>query len=306
MKPSVSVVILSFNRREALGRALRALGQCADEWSEVIVVDNASGDGSAEMVAAEFPQVRLVRLGRNRGISAWNEGFRVARGDHFFVLDDDSYPAPGAINAAVQHATANPGVGLVACRVENPETGCCVTERLAQPGCLQPDGRSYVVNDFIGCGALISAAVYRDIGGFEPDIFIYAHELEYSMRALASGHRTHYLPAALVYHERAFTTKRREAMFCFHNTRNFMLCVRRFCPPALARVSALYTWVRNLPLFLANGWLLPWLRLSGMALLPGRAGPSRYRADEPLYVRFARGMLSPAPLRTLARGGTTP
>jgi len=303
MKHSVSVVILSYNRRDALRRSLTALQACSDEWSEVIVVDNASDDGSAGMVEAQFPHVRLIRLAENRGISAWNEGFAAARGDYFFVLDDDSYPGPGAIAAAAEHAAADPRVGLVACKVVHPQTGCCVTDRLAQPDHAEPGGLAYLVNDFVGCGALIRADVYAQIGGFDPDIFLYVHELEYSMRALAHGWRTHYLPAAVVYHERANPCKRAEAAFSFHSARNYMLCTRRFCPPVLARVSALYTWIRNMPFFFSNGWFRSWLKLARMALLPGAAGGNCFRGRTPLYVHFARRLVTPAPLRILVREG---
>src|SRR5437763_815431 len=78
------------------------------ERVDAVVVDNASTDGSAEMVRDEFPDVRLIDNERNVGVSAWNQGFALARGDYVLALDDDCYlPADGlrgATTAAGRHA----------------------------------------------------------------------------------------------------------------------------------------------------------------------------------------------------------
>ena len=89
MAPSVTVVFLVFNRREELRSSLlRMTGESDYDPAlvDVVVVDNASEDGSADMVAREFPDVRLVRREVNCGVSGFNDGFRVAR-ETFAELD---------------------------------------------------------------------------------------------------------------------------------------------------------------------------------------------------------------------------
>ncbi len=92
---TVSVIVVSYNTREKLRRCLAAIG----EREETIVVDNGSTDGSAEMVAAEFPHVRLVEAGENLGFGrANNRGAALATGDLFLFLNSDCYAEPGAIS----------------------------------------------------------------------------------------------------------------------------------------------------------------------------------------------------------------
>src|SRR5690606_15305877 len=90
----VSVIIVAWNSGAVLHRCLRALGGRA---AEIIVVDNASADGTTGTLAAEFPGVRLVALAANIGFGpAVNRGARLARGDALFLLNPDTEPAPDA------------------------------------------------------------------------------------------------------------------------------------------------------------------------------------------------------------------
>lgn len=92
----ISVIVVSYNTRELLRRCLASLS----EADEVIVVDNASRDGSAEMVAADFPSVILIRNERNRGFgAACNQGLDVASGDFWLLLNSDAAAEPGALRA---------------------------------------------------------------------------------------------------------------------------------------------------------------------------------------------------------------
>src|SRR4051794_9499125 len=90
--PTVSIVFLVYNRREELRTSLREMLSGIDyprDRVDVIVVDNASEDGAAEMVREDFADVRLIRRETNCGVSAWNDGFAVAQGEWVLALDDD-------------------------------------------------------------------------------------------------------------------------------------------------------------------------------------------------------------------------
>ena len=100
--PDVSVVVVSFNTRDLLRDCLQTLAREAGGVSyETIVVDNASKDGSADMVAAEFPEAKLIRSPINLGFAAANNrGFAVARGRHVVLLNSDAFLRPGALSAS--------------------------------------------------------------------------------------------------------------------------------------------------------------------------------------------------------------
>src|SRR5208337_2850152 len=85
---------------------------------ETIVVDNASRDGSADMVATEFPEVRLIRSEINLGFAAANNrAFEVARGRYIVLLNSDAFLRPGALRLSIEHMDANPRAGLAGGRL---------------------------------------------------------------------------------------------------------------------------------------------------------------------------------------------
>lgn len=119
----VSVCIANWNCCDLLRRCLESLFQQDQGVAfEVIVVDNASSDGAAEMVAAEFPQVKLVRNGENLGFSkANNQAATIARGRYFFFLNNDTVVPAGTLRQFFEFAEANPSVGMVGPRLRGAD-----------------------------------------------------------------------------------------------------------------------------------------------------------------------------------------
>src|SRR3954451_13295931 len=91
--PRVTLAILAYNRRDAVCDTLRKMLEDLDYPGELepIVVDNASTDGTHELIAKEFPDVDVIRTERNLGASAWNRALAAGTGDWFLILDDDCY-----------------------------------------------------------------------------------------------------------------------------------------------------------------------------------------------------------------------
>jgi GT2 family glycosyltransferase len=129
----VSVVIVSFNTREVLRECLQTLErETSGVTYEAIVVDNASADGSADMVEKEFPRVKLVRRAVNLGFAAANNrGFALARGRYVSQLNSDAFVNPGALELAVKHMDAKPRVGLSGGRL------------VGRDGAWQPSARQF-------------------------------------------------------------------------------------------------------------------------------------------------------------------
>jgi len=121
--PRLSIVVLSWNTRELLAACLASLRAVSGELPfETIVVDNASADGSADMVAARFPEVRLVRNAVNEGYAIGNNtGAGFARGDLLLLLNSDTEVRPGALSTLVAFLDAHPGHGACAPRLDNPD-----------------------------------------------------------------------------------------------------------------------------------------------------------------------------------------
>ena len=117
--PDVSVCVVNWNCRDLLRKCLRSLlAQPQDAAFEVVVVDNASTDGAADLVEREFPQVRLLRNSENLGFSrANNQAARLAAGRYLFFLNNDTEMAAGTLGEFVRFADRNPGVGMVGPRL---------------------------------------------------------------------------------------------------------------------------------------------------------------------------------------------
>ena len=113
--------------------------------SEIFVVDNLSRDGSADMVAAEFPQVRLIRSDCNLGFAAANNrAFEIASGKYIVLLNSDAFLQPGALRRAVEYMDADPRIGLGGARL------------VGRDGSWQPSARLFpsLLNDFLTLSGL--------------------------------------------------------------------------------------------------------------------------------------------------------
>jgi len=190
-RPTVTLVFLVYNRREELRTSLRKMTVESDYEGEVeaIVVDNASTDGASEMVREEFPDVRLIRREDNCGVSAWNDGFAIADGDWVLALDDDCYlPSDGlrrAVEAAREHRA-----DLVSFAIGSSFDETARFDERYRTGLLS----------FWGCAVLMRREVIAALGGFDPGIFIWAHELEFMLRFYDRGFRHLHLPEVKAIH----------------------------------------------------------------------------------------------------------
>jgi GT2 family glycosyltransferase len=191
--PSVTVALVVHNRRDELRTTLHRMLVESDYGGELeaIVVDNASTDGSAEMVRDEFPGVRVIVRDENVGASAWNDTFAVARGEWILVLDDDCYlPADGLRRGLA--AAADHDADLVSFKVVSThDPGYDFTEAF-RTGLLS----------FWGCAFLVRRDTILSLGGYDPEIFIWANELELMLRFFDRGHRHLHLPDVAAQHMR--------------------------------------------------------------------------------------------------------
>ncbi len=207
---SVSIVIVSFNAREHLERCLEAV---AGGEHEVVVVDNASEDGSPAVVRDRFPSAKLVELEENIGFGAANNvGMAAAGGEHFLLLNSDAWPVGDAIERLATFAATRPRAGIVGPRLQNPDgslqrsvRGWPTTWRLATEYLFlrRLGRRTKALNAFYGAGfdhesvrdvevvkgavMLVRRQAYEATGGFDPDYFMYGEEMDLCYRVHQAG-----------------------------------------------------------------------------------------------------------------------
>jgi GT2 family glycosyltransferase len=199
----ITVVIATRNRKEGLLRTLRRL-EALPERPGVIVVDNASSDGTAGAVRTHFPAVEVIRLSRNLGAPARNVGVLAARTPYVAFSDDDSWWEPGALRLAARTFAACPRLGLLAAHV------LVGTERVPDPinaalaSTPSPAGKDLPgppVLGFLACGSVVRRRAFMHAGGFSAVLFFPGEEqlLAYDLAAL--GWDRCYVPGVVAVHE---------------------------------------------------------------------------------------------------------
>ena len=224
--PGLSVIILSWNVRDLLRACLASL-PLADPQVEIIVVEAASGDGSAEMVRVEFPSVNLIASAENLGYTRGNNlGLRAARGRYLLILNPDTEIMGDALAQMLAYMDAHPTVGLLGPQMLYPDGTVQSTRRrfpmlatsFFESIWLQPiaprslldhyyardlaDDAVAEVDWVVGAALLVRREAYEQVGGLDEGFFMYSEELDWCRRMKAAGWQVVYFPPArLVHHE---------------------------------------------------------------------------------------------------------
>lgn len=276
--PEVTVVVATRNRWADLSRSLPR------HEGPVVVVDNASDDGSADRVAATFPDVRLLRLPANRGAVARNLGVEVARTPYVAFADDDSWWAPGALARAAGHFGAFPRLGLLAARmVVEPEQRTDPVSLLMRKSPLgrADDLPGPSVLGFLACGAAVRRTAFLEAGGFDDVVFFRGEEERLALDLAALGWGLAYDDDLEAHHEPS--TQRDTGQADVLSARNLVLtAVMRRPWPVVARTAM--DVARRGPggrVGLAHALMRAPRALRHRRKLPAHAEAARRRLDEP-------------------------
>ena len=243
--PSVSIVVPSAGGVELLAECLGALREQSFRDFETIVVDDASSDGTRELVRDRFREMRLVELPANVGpAGAANAGAAVAQGDYLALLNDDAVPEPGWLEELVACARRHPRAASVASKILRRSdrslldgAGDCLTFSLKayRRGLGERDERQYETEEEVfsasGTACLWRADAFRALGGFDEALFAYYEDVDLGFRARIAGHECWYAPRAVALHEGAASTGATWAEFeGFYSVRNRWITIVKNAP----------------------------------------------------------------------------
>jgi GT2 family glycosyltransferase len=225
-KPDLSVIVVSWNTRELSRACLQSIrGHLQSVPHEVIVVDNASADGTAEMIASEFPEVRFIRNTDNVGFGvANNQAMRLARGRWFLLLNSDAQLTDDSVARLFERVRSEPDIGVAHCQLRFPDgrlqhtayrfpsLPLALFENLgfyklapwvapqALLGGYWHYGEERDVDWVAGAFMLLPREVFEATGGFDEHLFMYGEDMEWCYRIRDRGWRIRYYPSASVLH----------------------------------------------------------------------------------------------------------
>ncbi|HKA93822.1 MAG TPA: glycosyltransferase [Acidimicrobiia bacterium] len=210
-----SVVIVNYRGADDTRAALAALREVRwpRERLEVIVVDNASGDGSVERITKEHPDVRVIALDHNRGFAAGcNAGAQAATGEYLAFLNNDARPDTGWLASATAVLDRDGSVACVASKVldwdgelvDFVDAGLGFYGHGFKLHAGEPDSPAYDREADVlfasGAAMVVRAATFREVGGFDERYFLFFEDVDLGWRLWLLGYRVRYVPDSLTFH----------------------------------------------------------------------------------------------------------
>jgi GT2 family glycosyltransferase len=214
---------------------------------EVILVDNASTDGSQTLVTEQYPEVRLLALARNLGLTGGNNaGFRAAQGEILISLNNDTEATPRFVEALVTALLEHPEAGMAASKmllfdqrdvIHSAGDGYGVDGIPFNRGVWQRDEGQFDEPGWIfgGCGGAVAyrRAMLDDVGPFDESFFMYCEDVDLNWRAQLAGWKCWYTPEAVVYHKLSATGG--GPIASFYTGRNTLWVIAKNYPGRLLR-----------------------------------------------------------------------
>lgn len=233
----LSLIIVNFNGGTLVDTCIATIYENPPSCEfEVILIDNASTDGSFERVRERFPQVICQANEENVGLAlAFNDGLRLARGRHLMSLDNDTRILPGALDALLAVMDSDPNIGIAGSMLHNPDMSLQRTFRrkpswhnaifgrrslITRLWPSNPLSSKYLMNeqvdnedpfevDWVSTAALaISRRAYETAGGLDEDFFVYWVDADWCARVKAANFRIVAVPASHIIHDENLKAKR--------------------------------------------------------------------------------------------------
>jgi GT2 family glycosyltransferase len=232
----LSIVIVNYNVKEFLLNLLQSIRNAVNNFSvEIIVVDNASDDGSVELLKEKYPDVKLIINEENVGFGAANnQALKIARGKYFLLINPDTIVKENTFNEMISFFKKVPDAGIAGCKVLNPDGTLQLACRRGFPGpwtsftkvmglskifpksklfarynlTYLDENQTYEVDAVSGAFMMMRRELYEKIGGFDSQFFMYGEDLDLCYRSQKNGFKVYYLHTTEVIHFKGESTKR--------------------------------------------------------------------------------------------------
>lgn len=208
--PDLSIITVNANNKEILKNCLASIYQHTNNIIfEIIVIDNASTDGSKSMIRSFFPQVILIENPENKGFSkASNQGLIIAQGRYCLLLNDDTYLNNNALELMVDFMDKNPMAGACGAKLLNTD------KTIQRQGGLF--GKKFwlaktptAVDFVIGAALMVKKEVIDKIGLMDENLFFYNDDLDWCMSIRKAGWKIYFLPQAIITHYGGYSSKKK-------------------------------------------------------------------------------------------------
>jgi GT2 family glycosyltransferase len=246
--PLINTVILNTNRRDDTLACLESLEKSTYPKNHIIVLDNASTDGSVEAIRERFPQVEIIQLKENKGYAGNNNvGILAAvknNADWIFVLNEDTLLDPNCIEEMVTAAEEDPSAGIVGPMVYHHDEPDVIQSAGGSFGPYlesihiaqnEPDRGQFKqptqVDWVSGCAIMVKREVIEDIGILDERFFYYWEETEWCLRAGRNGWKVLHVPNARLWHKGVKRDYSPGPSVTYYNTRNHFLMLAKHNAP---------------------------------------------------------------------------
>lgn len=217
--PKVSAITLNWNGKDDTIECIASLKKLNYPNYDIVVVDNGSTDGSVSALRAQYPDIAIIENGRNLGYAeGFNVGLKYAHengADYFLIVNNDTIIDPDAMTALVLAAESAPDIGFVSGKVywHNDPNRLQTAGRLTDPHTLVgthvasgeiDNGQVDAIKeyDFIDdVFLLVRQSVYKKVGGYDPNFFLYFEETDWCARVRRAGFTIIYTPHAKIWHK---------------------------------------------------------------------------------------------------------
>jgi len=232
----LSIITVNYNVKEFLQNLIHSIHKAAGSLSyEIIIVDNASSDGSVDFISDKFPEVKLISNNENLGFGkANNQGLKIAEGKFILLINPDAIVSEDTFTKMISFFETHPSVGLAGCKILNPDGTLQLACRRSFPGpwtsfckvtglsslfpnsglfarynlTYKDENESYEVDAISGSFMMMRKEVYENTGGFDEDYFMYGEDLDLCYRIQQAGYQVYYVHETQIIHYKGESTRR--------------------------------------------------------------------------------------------------
>jgi hypothetical protein len=256
------IIILNTNRRDDTLECLRSLRANSYESKTIVVLDNASTDGSVEAIRAGYPEAQIVGLTKNLGYAGNNNvGIDLALkqgADWILVLNEDTVLSPDCLERMIEYGERNENIGIVGPMVyhfDEPQViqsaGGVLGDRwdAIHLSANETDVGQYLqphaVEWISGCAIMLRRKLIEQIGALDERFYYYWEEVEWCVRASKAGWRIAHVPSAKLWHKGVQRNYRPKPSVGYYSARNRFLMMSKHRAPIATRAMAWFQWLRT-------------------------------------------------------------